>query len=123
MGPNHSGPPYPSGPYPPPAPARASTKMRPAATAVLVLLLAAALWSGVSIGALLIAGLVALIGRTPGRAIVVLAAVIGAALFIPWNAGYIVTSQWQSSAQLLGLVAFVGVLLVFRQRQRRQLRP
>lgn len=86
---------------------------------VLTALMAGMLWTQVAPFALLAAALIAVFKGSPGKILVLVAAVVMALVTFFWYSGYLATSQWQATAQLLCTVCLVGVPLVAYQSLRR----
>lgn len=86
---------------------------------VLTALMAGMLWTQVAPFALLAAALIAIFKGSPGKILVLVSAVVLALVTFFWYSGYLATSQWQATAQLLCTVCLVGVPLVAYQSLRR----
>ncbi len=86
---------------------------------VLTALMAGMLWTQVAPFALLAAALIAIFRSSPGKILVLVAAVVVLLVTFVWYAGYLATSQWQATAQLLCTICLVGVPLVAYQSLRR----
>lgn len=86
---------------------------------VLTALLLGMLWPQLAPYAIVIAAVVAIVKSSEGRVLVVVAAGVSIFIWIVWYVGFLATSQWQSTAQLLCTVCLVGVPLVAYQSLRR----
>lgn len=81
--------------------------------------MAGMLWTQVAPFALLAAALIAIFRSSPGKILVLVAAVVVLLVTFVWYAGYLATSQWQATARLLCTICLVGVPYVAYQSLRR----
>lgn len=86
---------------------------------VLTALLLGMLWPQLAPYAIVVAAVVAIVKSSEGRVLVVVAAGVSIFISLIWYVGFLATSQWQSTAQLLCTVCLVGVPLVAYQSLRR----